>query len=45
MLTAGVTVAKIAADTGLTRQTVYRLRDDALRAEAALAAWEARRAA
>jgi putative DNA-invertase from lambdoid prophage Rac len=32
-------IAAIAKDTGLARQTVYRLRDDPASAEAALAAW------
>jgi hypothetical protein len=33
-----VKVAQIAKETGLTRQTVYRIRDDPAGAEAALAA-------
>jgi putative DNA-invertase from lambdoid prophage Rac len=33
-------IAAIAKDTGLTRQTVYRIKDDPAGAEAALAAWE-----
>jgi DNA-binding phage protein len=35
--TAGI--AQIAKGTGLTRQTVYRIKDDPAAAEAALAAW------
>jgi putative DNA-invertase from lambdoid prophage Rac len=34
-----VTVAAIAKETGLTRQTVYRIKDDPAGAEAALTAW------
>jgi Helix-turn-helix domain of resolvase len=34
-----VGVAQIANDTGLTRQTVYRIKDAPADAEAALAAW------
>jgi putative DNA-invertase from lambdoid prophage Rac len=34
-----VTVASIAKETGLTRQTVYRIKDDPMSAEAALSAW------
>ena len=34
-----VGVAEIARETGLTRQTVYRIKDDPAGAEAALAAW------
>jgi putative DNA-invertase from lambdoid prophage Rac len=34
-----VTVAAIAKETGLTRQTVYRIKDDPASAEAALTAW------
>jgi hypothetical protein len=34
-----VGIARIAKDTGLTRQTVYRIKDDPAGAEAALAAW------
>jgi putative DNA-invertase from lambdoid prophage Rac len=34
-----VTVAAIAKETGLTRQTIYRIRDDPASAEAALTAW------
>jgi DNA invertase Pin-like site-specific DNA recombinase len=33
-------IAQIAKDTGLTRQTVYRIKDDPAGAEAALAAWK-----
>jgi putative DNA-invertase from lambdoid prophage Rac len=32
-------IAAIAKDTGLTRQTIYRIKDDPAGAEAALAAW------
>jgi hypothetical protein len=35
--TAGI--AQIAKETGLTRQTIYRIKDDPAGAEAALAAW------
>jgi DNA invertase Pin-like site-specific DNA recombinase len=35
-------IARIAKETGLTRQTIYRIRDDPAGAEAALAAWERR---
>jgi len=34
-----VGMAQIAKETGLTRQTVYRIKDDPAGAEAALAAW------
>jgi putative DNA-invertase from lambdoid prophage Rac len=34
-----VSIAHIARETGLTRQTVYRIKDDPASAEAALAAW------
>jgi putative DNA-invertase from lambdoid prophage Rac len=34
-----VGIARIAKETGLTRQTVYRIKDDPAAAEAALAAW------
>jgi putative DNA-invertase from lambdoid prophage Rac len=34
-----VGIARIAAETGLTRQTVYRIKDDPLSAEGALASW------
>jgi DNA invertase Pin-like site-specific DNA recombinase len=37
-----VGIARIAKETGLTRQTVYRIKDDPGTAEAALAAWERR---
>src|SRR5262249_14089689 len=37
-----VGIARIAQETGLTRQTVYRIKDDPASAEAALAAWERR---
>jgi DNA invertase Pin-like site-specific DNA recombinase len=33
-------IAAIAKDTGLTRQTVYRIKEDPAAAEAALSAWE-----
>jgi DNA invertase Pin-like site-specific DNA recombinase len=39
MLDTGGAIAAIAKQTGLTRQTVYRLRDDPAGAEAALASW------
>jgi putative DNA-invertase from lambdoid prophage Rac len=32
-------IAQIAKDTGLTRQTIYRIKDDPAGAEAALVAW------
>jgi putative DNA-invertase from lambdoid prophage Rac len=34
-----VGIARIAKETGLTRQTVYRIKEDSPSAEAALAAW------
>jgi putative DNA-invertase from lambdoid prophage Rac len=34
-----VGIARIAKETGLTRQTIYRIKDDPASAEAALAAW------
>ena len=34
-----VGIARVAAETGLTRQTIYRIKDDPGSAEAALAAW------
>jgi len=34
-----VGIAHIAKETGLTRQTVYRIKDEPAGAEAALAAW------
>jgi putative DNA-invertase from lambdoid prophage Rac len=34
-----VGIAPIAKETGLSRQTIYRIRDDPAAAEAALAAW------
>lgn len=34
-----VGIARVAKETGLTRQTVYRIKDDPASAEAALAAW------
>ena len=45
MLATGTAVATIAKATGLSRQTIYRLRDSRAEAEAALAAWEPRKAA
>jgi hypothetical protein len=33
---------KIAKEAGLTRQTIYRIKDDPAGAEAALVAWESR---
>ncbi|MGJ0455045.1 MAG: recombinase family protein [Methylocystis sp.] len=39
MLNQGTGVGPVAAATGLSRQTVYRIRDDAASAEAALAEW------
>ena len=41
MLAIGAGIAAIATATGLTRQTVYRIRDNRVEAEAALAAWAA----
>jgi hypothetical protein len=35
-------IAAIAKETGLTRQTIYRIRDDAAGAMAILVAWEQR---
>jgi putative DNA-invertase from lambdoid prophage Rac len=35
-----VGIARIAQETGLTRQTVYRIKDDPVGAEAALAVWD-----
>jgi putative DNA-invertase from lambdoid prophage Rac len=34
-----VGIARVAKETGLTRQTIYRIKDDPVSAEAALAAW------
>ncbi len=34
-----VSIAQIARETGLSRQTIYRIKDDPAGAEAALAAW------
>jgi putative DNA-invertase from lambdoid prophage Rac len=34
-----VGIARIAEETGLTRQTIYRIKDDPASSEAALAAW------
>jgi putative DNA-invertase from lambdoid prophage Rac len=34
-----VGIARIAQETGLTRQTIYRIKNDPVSAEAALAAW------
>jgi putative DNA-invertase from lambdoid prophage Rac len=42
MLANEATISAIASATGLGRQTVYRIRDDAVWAEATLAAWEAK---
>ena len=39
MLTSGAGVSAIASATGLSRQTIYRLRDDPAWAESVLAAW------
>ncbi|CAJ0877635.1 hypothetical protein AMST5_02896 [freshwater sediment metagenome] len=39
MITQGTGVGHVAVATGLSRQTVYRIRDDAAGAEAALAEW------
>ncbi|MGD9545753.1 MAG: recombinase family protein [Methylocystis sp.] len=39
MLSQGTSIGSVAAATGLSRQTVYRIRDDAPGAEAALAQW------
>lgn len=36
---AGISVGTIAKDTGLSRQTVYRIKDDPAAAEAALRSW------
>jgi DNA-binding phage protein len=35
----GVGIAQVAKETGLTRQTVYRIKDDPSGSEAALVAW------
>ncbi len=40
MIAAGAGISAIAANTGLSRQTVYRLRDNPAAAEAALERWE-----
>ena len=40
MLAAGSSVTAVAEATGLTRQTIYRIRDDRAEAEAALARWQ-----
>lgn len=45
MLGQGDNVSTIAKATGLTRQTVYRIKDDPAGAEAALATWDKRKAA
>ena len=34
-----VGIAQVAKETGLTRQTIYRIKDDRAGAEGALAAW------
>ena len=39
MLTQDIRIGAIAKDTGLTRQTVYRIKEEPVAAEAALAAW------
>ena len=39
MIGPGAGVGNVASATGLTRQTVYRIRDDTPAAEAALAEW------
>ena len=39
MLAKSASVGEVARTTGLTRQTVYRIRDDPVAAEAALATW------
>jgi putative DNA-invertase from lambdoid prophage Rac len=39
MLSTGKTLSQIASSAGLTRQTVYRIKDDPAACEAALAAW------
>ena len=44
MLGNGATAAAVATATGLSRQSVYRLRDDPARAERILATWEAKAA-
>jgi DNA invertase Pin-like site-specific DNA recombinase len=41
MLDQGLTIAGVVKGTGLTRQTVYRIRDNPVGAERILAAWEA----
>src|SRR5215212_1193549 len=40
MLSQGAGVSAIASSTGLTRQTIYRIKDDPVGAEAILAKWE-----
>jgi DNA invertase Pin-like site-specific DNA recombinase len=40
MLTQGTSISTIAAQTGLTRQTIYRIKEDEAGAEAMLAKWE-----
>ena len=42
MLTQGVAIAAVSKATGLSRQTVYRIKADPVAAETLLAAWEAR---
>lgn len=44
MLGRKTAVAQIAKDTGLTRQTIYRIQDNPAACEALLAAWDTRRA-
>ncbi len=41
MLESGADISTIAKETALTRQTIYRIRDDGAAAEAVLARWEA----
>jgi DNA invertase Pin-like site-specific DNA recombinase len=41
----GASAIAIAKETGLSRQTVYRIADDPAGAEAALSSWERKRAA
>jgi DNA invertase Pin-like site-specific DNA recombinase len=42
MISQGAGVSSVAQQTGLTRQTIYRIQADPVAAESALAAWEAR---
>jgi putative DNA-invertase from lambdoid prophage Rac len=41
MLTSGTSISVIAETTGLSRQTVYRVKDDPVWAEGVLATWAA----